>query len=144
MPVELNKKELFRRGITGEEIILYGRIPTMISSQCINQTKDKCQAYNKATLSSIKDRKGQKLPVCFDCCSCTNIIYNSVPSCLFGERDFVRKMCPSSLRVDFIDENIESIRNIMGYVYDFIEGKSVDISSNDFKFTKGHINRGVE
>jgi len=142
MNVELNKRELYGRAVSGEEVICYGRIPTMISTQCINVSKSSCRKKDKGYFGEIADRRGQMLPVYFDCNSCTNIIYNSVPVYLLDENDFIRKIKPSSIRIDFTVENTKEVKDILERTFILLEGQKSRGFHNDY--TKGHLNRGVD
>lgn len=57
--------------------IVYGRLPMMVTANCLNKTGGKCS--NPAQIVTLKDRYEKQFPVYADCFSCYNIIYNSVP-----------------------------------------------------------------
>lgn len=142
MPIELNKKELLDRNIKNEEIIVYGRVPTMISTQCINKTKGMCKNYSLGRFTQVSDRKNKKLPVYIDCQSCTNVIYNSVPTMILNEGDFINRIRPCSLRIDFTNEDKNEVDMIMCNVESYLND---NLSENlDIDYTRGHLNRGVE
>lgn len=144
VPVELNEKELIRRGVTGEDLIIYGRIPVMVSANCIYNTKNGCRIVKEGHDFHVNDRKGAKLFVHADCSECTNIIYNSSIHCLDGEERLFEKIKPSSLRFEFTDETPDRVDDIIRSYYDH---KKAD-GSFDIKLcadrTKGHLKRGVD
>lgn len=140
-PVELNKKELYRRGITGEELIVYGYLPMMVSAQCVNNTLNGCDRKHKEI--ALSDRKGAVFTAVNNCEECENIIYNSVPIALDTEIDFIRKISPASLRIIFTLEDGESTKKIATYFTKFlVEGNNKSIFKEN-TYTKGHLNRGV-
>ena len=93
VPVELNKKELLRRGITGEEFILYGRLPMMVSAQCVTSTTQGCSG--RSQVIELTDRYGAKFPCLNECSECYNIIWNSVPLSLHDETALIERIYPN-------------------------------------------------
>ena len=95
-PAELTFKELKERDCDGDEMLVYGRIPVMTSTQCLKKSAGHCQ--KTPDLFKVRDRKGKEFPV-KNCCSyCYNVIYNSVPVSLHGWSEEVRKCSPASVR----------------------------------------------
>ena len=43
LPVELNSRELEDMGCRGGELIVYGRLPMMVTAQCMKKTVDSCK-----------------------------------------------------------------------------------------------------
>lgn len=137
VPVELNKKELLSTGYAGDELIVYGRLPMMVSVQCINKTTSYCDSNKKEIY--IKDRIGAKFLCSNECSICTNTIYNSIPLSLQGEREFIDKLNPRSVRFVFTDEDNGSIDDIInGFSHSRFDG-----SYKLDKITKGHLQRGI-
>lgn len=138
VPVELNKGEILSADYTGDEMIVYGRLPMMISAQCINNTLNGCDKKTKCY--TLKDRTGAEFIDINDCTFCSNTVYNSVPLSLHGEADTIERINPYSLRVIFTDESADEIENI-------IKGFSLYTYKTGNKpckeFTRGHFNRGV-
>lgn len=147
VPIELNYSELTRRGIENEELIIYGRTPMMISSQCIKCTKEGCKYNNDGYLMYITDRKGIKFPVLCNCFECTNVCYNSLPTSIASEYRIIKNIRPSSYRIDFTVEDTKEICDIISKAYLMIDNFN---TNNDItnelcaKYTKGHLKRGVE
>ena len=144
VPIELSKKELYRRGIYGEELVVYGYLPMMISAQCVNKTINSC---NK-THSEIKitDRTKATFTAVNDCVHCSNTIYNNVPLSLHTELDFINKIKPSGLRLIFTVENdttTEKIVNFYSRLLNQMNGENVKSIFKENTYTKGHLNRGV-
>lgn len=145
VPVELNKKELLKRGICGEELFLYGRLPMMVSAQCVRNTTRGCDVT--PGILEITDRYGTKFPCNNVCGECYNVIWNSVPVSLHGERSFIDRLCPGSVRLQFTTETEEQAGKILRfYEAELYHGDGV-INKPQMpfdEFTKGHLNRGVE
>ena len=59
-PVELNSRELGRLPVPGE-LVVYGRLPMMVSAQCIHKGTEQCD--KKPEILVLKDRKGAQFPV---------------------------------------------------------------------------------
>jgi putative protease len=77
-PYELNKKEyknLFHK-IPYEKVV-YGRLPMMITANCIRKTMKQCVKANGTASAIIKDRYHKEFPVVTNCQYCYNVIYNS-------------------------------------------------------------------
>ena len=61
-PYELNEKELYGRDNTGSEIVLYGRLPLMVTAQCIRKNTSGCLKMKKVhsdlvPVNSVNARK---------------------------------------------------------------------------------------
>ena len=144
VPVELNIHELRSRDIRGEELIIYGRIPVMISANCIRKTKSRCNSSSAGNTLYITDRKGEKLFVVCDCASCTNTIYNSAVLSISDETDLIDIIRPSSVRLSFTDERAEEMKRILDrYFANRMPNGSTSCKLID-RYTKGHIRRGVD
>ena len=144
VPVELNYRELVRRGIKYEDLIVYGRLPMMITANCITATNKGCDNDVKGHRSYITDRKGERLFVYCNCNECTNVIYNSMKLCITDESKLFDEICPLSIRFSFTDESKDEIRRIMRKYFDArLENGSTGVKLLD-EYTKGHLNRGVD
>ena len=144
-PSELNSYELKDVQKTAEgnrsiySIVIYGRIPMMISAGCLKKTEGECRMISG--FSELSDRYQKQFPVYNDCTSCYNIIYNSVPLSLHKifDQDVFR---PVNCRLDFTTENQEETRKIISYFRELSAGRNTDPFYKDF--TTGHYKRGVE
>lgn len=141
VPVELNRRELAARGCRGSELLVYGRIPVMVSAQCLFKTEGKCR--KNSGICRLKDRKGKVFPVTADCRYCYNTIYNSAPLVLLDQAEEIAGLEPASIRLSFTVENREeAIRVVKEYIRAFCFHEK---AQNPFtEFTKGHFTRGVE
>ncbi len=140
IPAELNKKEIKGRDNSCSDLIIYGRMPLMISAQCIRKNYGKCD-HSYGCMKLI-DRKKAEFPVFFECGQCYNLIYNSVPVSLLSEMEQVRKTGAARYRVMFTTETPKIAAQIASNAVDILN-KNIRYTEN-FEFTRGHFNRGVE
>ena len=137
LPYELNSKEageLVRRaGYSGmlASMIVYGRIPMMITANCVRKTTGICE--KKSGILTLKDRYGVTFPVEINCIHCYNIIYNSVPYSLHLQQNVVKRIGAGVKRYDFTAESADECRRIL-------LGDEFPFES----YTTGHLKRGVE
>ncbi len=144
VPVELNSKELYERGIKGEELLVYGRIPVMISASCIYNTKSGCRPLEKGHKLYIKDRKNARLFVNCICTQCMNVIYNSEVLSISDEETLFDRIRPSSVRFAFTDEPEATVKAVLDkYFAERNDNGSTGVKLLD-RYTKGHLNRGVD
>ena len=141
-PIELNEKELQNLELDGGELIVYGRIPLMISANCVNRTMDVCTKPNGG-FTLISDRKKAKLPVLACCKYCYNLIFNNVPIYLIDKIDSVKAIAPSYCGVIFTDEKASQVKKVIKDAVLTVK-KDKKLSPPDKGFTRGHFTRGVE
>lgn len=142
LPYELKEGEQ-RALINGTamklEKVVFGRIPMMVTANCVNKTVgEKCE---EKTLY-LTDRYKKKFPVRTVCKHCMNIIYNSVPLSLHsrvlkGEQNI-------DMRIDFTLEEKAQIQEILGFLHSIDNGVNKDILPPYKDYTTGHEKRGVE
>ncbi len=153
IPYELNLAELLNLGLEGMEIPVYGRIPMMVTANCIKKTSTGCdigkrseyydfsKTNNKLFLS---DRYQVKFPVVCDCSHCFNIIYNSVPISLHQYMGRFEQENPHSFRIDLTIESAAESNEILHY-FEKIHKDIKNIDEPPYRtYTKGHLARGVE
>lgn len=145
LPWELNRKEAENLAGHAAQIgmrtamIVYGRIPMMVTANCIRRTAGQCQGAQRAKepLSGshfqLKDRYGVIFPVEINCRHCYNIIYNSVPFSLHQQENVLKKIGADIRRYDFTTETARECRQIL------MGGQPCGGS-----YTTGHLKRGVE
>lgn len=144
LPVELNFHELEemkeRTNDSGCRLssLIYGRLPMMISANCVRKTTKGCG--KEPGYCVLTDRYRKDFPVYTDCDFCYNIIYNSVPLSLHGP--FAKKQTPAQIsRLDFTVESGGECAGIIRYFQSLSE-KYEEPFYRDF--TTGHYKRGVE
>lgn len=139
-PVELNSRELGKLKAPGE-LLIYGRLPMMVTAQCIHQGTEQCD--KNPTLLMLKDRMGKEFPVKNHCRFCYNSIYNSAPVSLHGFDEMVKALAPSSLRLQFTTEDKEQTEAVIrSFSGEFYNGQQAKLPFDEF--TRGHFKRGVE
>ncbi len=140
VPVELNRGEIAKTGVNGAEMILYGRLPMMVTANCLNRTLNKCD--HKAHILSLKDRMGNEMPVTNDCRNCLNMIWNSLPVSLLDAETDIERLGPAYGRLEFTVENARETEDVIQRFTDtYLNGMP---SVNSGEFTRGHFRRGVE
>lgn len=140
IPVELNEREIREAGLKGE-LLVYGRLPMMVSAQCIRRTTAGCS--HKPELLYLKDRKGKSFPVRNQCRFCYNTIYNESPLSLHGLAKEVYGLAPEALRLNFTVEDEKTTEAVLSAFYrEFVRGEVSEAPVREF--TRGHFRRGVE
>ncbi len=144
--LEQNIKEL--EALSSDDLIFYGYVPVMISSNCILKSEGKClyPDRNFDSLDSIKlnenistsahttliDRKGETLNIKTYCKYCYNQIFNPEPIFLCDMRDDIKNINYKYERYDFTFETSDELKRIL------------EREERPLKFTRGHIKRGIE
>ena len=147
LPYELNAAEMdslvryTRSAHVNCTLIVYGKIPMMVSANCIRKTAGRCIAnHDRTDIAAgvnppirITDRYGTDFPVETNCMHCYNIIYNSVPYSLHMQQKERCRINADIWRYDFTDESGEDCMQILdGTNFPYRE------------YTTGHLRRGVE
>lgn len=139
-PLELNLNEIKRLKNPGNEMIAYGKIPMMISAQCLKKTTKGCD--HKKEILILKDRKNSDMQVKTHCDFCYNTILNSKPLSIIGMEKEIKKISPGILRLWFTTEDAAKTKFIIKkYIDNFCKNLDVDNISD---FTRGHLKRGIE
>lgn len=144
LPVECNLhewKELLQH--CGQKTILssaivYGRLPMMITANCLSKTGGKCSKIPQ--IITLKDRYEKQFPVYTDCLSCINIIYNSVPLSLhklFENKNWMK----GNFRLDFTTEDERETVQVIRYFKELFQCFKAPFYK---EYTTGHLKRGVE
>lgn len=141
LPLECNRGELFARGCRGSECIVYGRLPLMVTAQCLACNTEGCR--HRPDVLWLEDRKKMAFPVKTVCSICTNVIYNSVPLDLISCAEEVLALEPVSCRLMFTVENSAEVKKIVDAARKgFFEGNRSGTALPGS--TRGHFKRGVE
>ncbi len=140
-PFELNKKEYTRlfNDIPYEKVV-YGRLPMMVTANCVRKTMGKCTGGNAAEYTVLTDRYQKKFPVKNNCFYCYNIVYNSVPLSLHKELEKGTEY--PIKRLVFTVESAEETKAILNYYKSLKDGNVKELPFDEF--TTGHEKRGVE
>ena len=146
LPVELKRSDLTERARSigkdrkEDEMIVYGRLPLMVSAQCLKKNTDRCTRFSGSFL--LKDRTDREFPVRNNCFFCQNVIYNSLPLSLLEDMEGILGSGISSVRLAFTDEEKSDIRNLIEAFSDCLrtghDGRKIG------QTTRGHYRRGVQ
>lgn len=144
VPYELNKKELRRlcEGDFKTEQVVYGRIPLMVTANCVAKTTKGCRRNtgNDKGYFILTDRYHKNFPVTTVCKQCYNIIYNAVPLSLHDK--VINRELRSALRLQFTVENREETGKILRFWNAVFQGEKEQPPYAEY--TTGHEKRGVE
>ena len=151
LPLELNVHEL-EELLTDTDLfscVVYGRIPMMVSANCVAKTMDGCQrSKDKESVGrfcSLRDRYRKIFPVYLNCRHCYNVIYNTVPLSLHQQMKRLRTYGIYSLRLDFTTEDKNETEKIITFFKKIAESEEESNRKPPFlEYTNGHFKRGVE
>jgi len=168
-PLELNQYELKEANLVGENLIVYGRAPMMVSASCLHKTFGQCSiqsekgATRKAsdiqtdskfqTTSVIQaickneaksswtliDRMNNELPVVNNCRYCMNMIFNANPTSLLDLEREVANLKPRTRILAFTTETAQETAEIIDKF-----SKPWSTQENVQNFTHGHFLKGVQ
>lgn len=145
-PVELNRKELLQTGnFAGKELLLYARLPLMLSANCIRNTMEHCIAdkSGKQQIYHLTDRYRNTFPILQNCLHCYNVLYNTVPMSLHGQAKQLFKEGFAVYRLEFSLETPQETADILTYYQSlWMEEEPGAFPIKDI--TNGHYKRGVE
>lgn len=116
------------------EKVVYGRIPMMVTANCVLRTSDRCLQVN-GKIISLRDRYGKEFPSVTNCKHCYNVIYNTLPLFLPKERSALERPYTRSIR--FTIETKDEVSKVLG---GFLAGEEFTLE----EYTTGHEKRGVE
>ncbi len=145
VPLELNKKELSIRDNTTSELVIYGRMPLMISAQCLYQTLGQCRRKEKHKLLYLKDRYNRQFPVKNNCVECYNTIYNARTLSLLQLSEELPGLQAAAYRLHFTIESADEVRRILDCCRQAFSAHEIpDMEAVLGAYTNGHYKRGVE
>ncbi len=91
------------------EVIAYGRLPLMITENCILKNMDKCPCDG---IGSISDRTGASFPIVRDGDICRSVVLNSVPLYMGDKLGEIKKTGIDYMRLMFTTESAEECRAV--------------------------------
>ena len=139
-PVELNERELRARGCEGSEMVAYGYLPMMVSTQCFRKNTGTCD--RQPGILTLRDRKKKAFSVKNFCRFCYNTVYNSEPLWLADEMAALRECGFSAVRLQFTAEGRAETEKVIAAYAEARNGKDPDYQPA--VRTKGHFRRGTE
>lgn len=140
LSVELNRKELEASADENSEMIVYGRIPMMVSAQCICKNTIGCKKQPAELV--LVDRMKNRFPVKNICRECYNVIYNSLPLSLADQWSSVRTLPLRGYRLSFTTETQKQVRNVLAAYEEVSRTGRTSIKLENT--TRGHYKRGAE
>lgn len=117
LPFELMEKELEELDFLPQaEIVVYGKVPLMVSAQCIRANTEGCvgndmEWRNRKFL--FTNQKGQEFEAVNFCKYCYNVIYQKVPVAIRELVSRNRKLCVSGMRYSFTTESREETAAVL-------------------------------
>lgn len=141
-PLECNKHEWERLDSPRFSYLCYGRIPMMVTANCIRKTGNHCTKAAVTIEESLTDRYGKDFPVEVNCNYCYNIIYNSVPLSLHGYLEQLKGLPGKFLRLDFTTESPSQMELIVSQYEEYLSGGKYDFSFLK-EYTTGHFKKGA-
>ena len=151
---ELNLTEISELSQKNTEVLVYGKLPLMTTHQCPVglYVGDKgnnrfCKLKNNADGFYLKDRTGTLFPIKTDCFNCVTTIINKSPIFVLNKYKDFDKINNQFLRVNFIDETKQEVKDILHYYNETLINKQpFNMQNSPFKnldYTNGHFFRGV-
>lgn len=153
LPLELNAFETEELLADAEDLkrseVIYGRIPMMVSANCVAKTITGCRKEkgmrSTGPFLCLTDRYRKKFPVFPDCIHCYNIIYNSVPLSLHQNIIRLEKSGVNNFRLDFTVEDRQKTGQVISFFQKLLESEKDTVIPPPFtEYTNGHFKRGVE
>lgn len=90
----------------------YGRVPFMVSANCIKLSAGRCDK-NRGRYAELTDRMGNVFPVYTNCGHCYNIIYNCLPSSYHENLWMLLQDGIRAFRVEFTTEDGNTVREVL-------------------------------
>ena len=138
VPLELSEKELAHRDNRTDRMLIYGRVPLMITANCVAKHAGRCSKKEfrereihytrkqsrdsgkalEPSLYYLRDRKGMEFPVYCDCANCTNILYNALPTDLLDILPRVLALSPETIELSFTTENAAEVTSTLNRLAD--------------------------
>ncbi len=141
---ELTLDEMSELDIRDSELMIYGRVPLMITAQCQHKNIGKCVKQNPDRHKEyiyLTDRLKHIFPVKNICRYCYNILYNDAYHALQDYQYEINRLSPQAVRFEFADESFESVINV---IKAYINGESLKSANPEGRYTNGSYKRIVE
>ena len=115
------------------EAVVYGRLPLMITKNCISANMDKCPC---GAGGEMTDRTGRRFPIVRDGDICASVVLNSVPLYMADKKKEICNVGVNLLRLIFTAESPEDCIKIYN---DYKHGAGTP----DFEFTRLQLLKGA-
>lgn len=139
-PLELSKKELRALGISDMTLVVYGKLPLMVSAHCVKKTMGYCTGAGNRSAEPVilTDRVGKRLSVRQFCKDCYNVLYNSECLALSKTDLETAGLRPWAIRLDFTFETAGETKRVLQGMTE------TGAFPGGTGYTRGHFKRGVE
>lgn len=141
-PLECNIHEWKKLNHMGFEYYCYGKLPMMVTANCIRLTKDSCRGRGRSFEDSITDRYQTDFRVQTNCYHCYNVIYNSVPLSLHQYLNQIDELEGRGLRLEFTTESLEEMKQVLEAYIKHLKGEATDFTFLK-EYTTGHLKKGA-
>lgn len=131
-------KEITKATSVQTEVIAYGRLPVMVTENCIIKSQNFCS--RDGGKFHIQDRLGERFPVI--CENCRNIILNSVPLYMADKWNDLLSLNVDAIRLKFTTETASEVKAVISAYEEGLSGKTPKGVFD--KITRGHFYRGAE
>ena len=142
MPVECNIHEWKLLQNKKAEYLCYGKIPMMVTANCVRKTKGVCRNRGVSFEDSITDRYQTNFQIQTNCNYCYNVIYNSVPNSLHQYLNQIEKLEGRGIRLDFTTESEQEMQQVLEAYIEYMTNGSADFSFLK-DYTTGHYKKGA-
>ena len=142
LPIEETARELKSLDTAGQEMVVAGRLPMMVSANCLKKTAARCD--HKPEYMKLRDRRMMEMPVKTHCTFCYNTIYNAAPLSLSGVAAELTGLKLGAVRLLLSNETAAETKTAVHSIYrSFILGER-SVPEAYENFTRGHFKRAVE
>ncbi len=138
---ELTAKEM--EMLEGEKaaFMAYGKIPVMISKQCMQKESLSCRHGKQASLTAVKDRMQEQWDLELNCPSCYTVLYSGKPVWMADRSRMLEKIPAKSMRLYFLDEDKEKTLFVVDQYQKLKNGQTH--KDPDFPIQRGHFMKPV-
>lgn len=135
-------KNLLDKGSQKNIMMVYGRVPLMVSANCLKKTENVCTGREEG-FWKLLDRKNKQFPCRTVCSFCYNVIYNSLPLSLHQYlQDPAVTGCDAML-ISLTTEDAGESRRILKAFMQPAEAGEGGRSFPLTEYTNGHFRKGV-
>ena len=151
-------KDLISFSDFDKEMIVYGRIPLMVSEYCPVgciegdfKSNKKCLRPCKNNSYTLKDRIGKQFPIFCDDTDCRSTILNSDVTFMLDHFDKIKDAGVNMVRLNITTESLGQVKDIVDMHRDVCDNglqvlpkyQSIIDDIKRKSFTRGHLQRGV-
>jgi putative protease len=138
--IEQNAKELSQLPLAGQEIIIYGHLPFMVSAQCISSYGRGKECLKKPVKTIVTDEWNEERQAENFCRFCYNILYTQKPCSFFQNVDELLPLSFSVWRCAFTMENAQETKKVLTDLEQLLKGNPLP-KTNDL--WTAHFHKGM-